>query len=121
MKQKKNDFLVDLMKILPEKIECLIQAPSLDNKIIQEMFQNSDYDYYELLELDDVRKKIFIDQALKTSFGVYIQKIEIKENGILLFEGFDGIEYGMISNKVSVPQWFIERYIPDICVISTKW
>lgn len=121
MEQAENNFLIDILSILPKKIECFIQAPSLDNNIIQEMLQNSDYEYYKLLQLDEGKKEKFIIQELETSFGMYIQKIEIKENGILLFEGFDGVEYGTISNKVSIPKWFKERYIPDTCLISTHW
>jgi hypothetical protein len=106
MEQSKNKFLIDVLNILPEEVECFIQAPSLDNNIVNDMLKNSDYDYYKLLRLDKVSKDKFIRQELETSFSIYIQSIEIKKNGILLFEGFDGVEFGMISQKVLLPGWF---------------
>lgn len=121
MEQIENNFLGDVLNILPEKIECFIQAPSLDNAIIEKMLQNSDFDYYKLLRLDGESKEKVIRQQVETFFGVYIQKIEIKENGILLFEGFDGVEYGTISKKIFIPEWFKEQYIPDTCIVSSEW
>lgn len=121
MEQIENSFFIDVLNILPEKVECFIQAPSLDNVIIQEMFENTDYDYYKLLSLDETNKKTVLRQELETSFSIYIQSIEIKENGVLLFEGFDGVEYGTISKHILIPNWFKEKYIPDTCVVSSDW
>ena len=102
MEQNENNFLTDVLNILPEKIECFIQAPSLENSVIKEMLQKSDLDYFELLNLNKTSKEIFVRQEMETSFSVYIQKIEIRENGLLLFEGFDGCEYGMISKTLVI-------------------
>ncbi len=121
MGQTTHSFLVDILNILPEKIECFIQAPSLENTVIKGMLQDSDYDYYKLLQLDKTSRNKFIKQALETSFEMYIQNIEIKENGVLLFEGFDGVEYGTISKKILIPEWFKEKYIPDTCMVSSEW
>jgi len=121
MEQNVNSFIIDVINILPEKVECFIQAPSLENSLIKEMFKKSDFDYFELLKLDKKSKVKFIKQEAETSFSVYIQKIEIKENGTLLFEGFDGLDYGLISKKISLPEWFKEKYVPDICMVSNEW
>ncbi len=121
MTQTGNNFLVDVLNILPEGIECFIQAPSLDNIIIEKMLQDSNYDYYKFLKLDKTNKDKFIEQELETFFGMYIQKIEIKEKGVLIFEGFDGVDYGTISKNIFIPEWFKEKYIPDTCTISNEW
>lgn len=121
MEQLENSFLIDVLKILPEKVECFIQSPSLDNEIIQEMFQNTDFDYYKLIFLDETNKDKFLKQELETAFSIYIQNIEIKGNGVLLFKGYDGVEFGTISKKISIPEWFKEKYIPDTCMISSDW
>ena len=54
-------------------------------------------------------------------FSIYIQKLEIRENGVLLFEGFDGCEYGMISKWVIIPEWFKEKYVTETCIVSNEW
>jgi hypothetical protein len=116
-----NNFFVDILKILPDKLECFIQAPSLKNPVIERMFQDSGYNYYKLLQLDKTRKDEIIKQEIETSFAMFIQNIKIKVNGILLFEGFDGVEYGTFSKEMFIPEWFKIKYIPDICMISTEW
>lgn len=121
MEQVENSFLIDILNILPKKVECFIQSPSLENAIIQEMFQSTDFDYYKVIYLDETNKDIFIRQELETSFSMYIQSIEIKEKGEVLFKGYDGVEYGTISKKIFIPEWFREKYIPDTCVVSFDW
>lgn len=31
---KHNEFLIDLLNVLPSSIDCYLQAPSLENKVI---------------------------------------------------------------------------------------
>lgn len=118
---KYNEFFIDLFNILPESVTCFIQAPSLENNIIKNMLQDSEYDYYKLVTINSVNKEKFISQEIETSFSMYIQKIEIKQNNVLLFEGFDGIEFGIISKTVILPDWFKIKYISDVCTISKEW
>ncbi|MGC4128200.1 MAG: hypothetical protein QM564_01275 [Bergeyella sp.] len=108
-----NFFLIDLLDILPEDIDCFIQAPSLENIVIKEMLQDTEYDYYKLLKLNNTNKKIFIKQELETSFSMHIQNIKINKDRVLLFEGYDGVEYGSISQNICIPDWFKEKYFPD--------
>ena len=121
MMEKGKDFFVDLLNILPINIDCFIQAPSLDDLIIEKMLVDSKYAYYKLLQMDSKKKEIFINHQIETSFGMYIQSIEIKEKEYLLFEGYDGVEFGIISNKVHIPDWFLKLYVPEICSISPNW
>lgn len=121
MKQPANSFLIDLLNILSEATECFIQAPSLDNTLIEGILQDLDNDRCKLLQLDKINRYKFINQELETSFSRYIQYIEINKNGVLLFTGFDGVEYGVISKTVSIPEWFKVKYVPDTCMISSEW
>ncbi|MCR9016202.1 hypothetical protein [Aquiflexum gelatinilyticum] len=121
MNHKSNFFLIDLLNILPIEIELFIQAPSLMNVVIEKMLKASDQHYFKSVQFDELIKKEFVGEELKSSFSVYIQNIEIKKNGILLFKGYDGVEYGVISKKISIPVWFKEKYVPEICLISADW
>lgn len=113
MESQANSFFIDLLNILPEEIECFIQAPSLENSVIEDMLQNTDYDYFKLLLLDKAKKEKIIRQELETFFSADIQSIEIKKDGVLLFEGHDGVEFGSISKEIFIPEWFKEKYVPD--------
>lgn len=121
MNQTKNSLIIDILRILPESVECLIQAPSIENAIISGMLRKTDVDYFQRLFLDEQSKALFIQQEKEDSFSIYIQKIEIKKDGILLFEGFDGCDYGVISKYVDIPEWFKEKYIPNTCMVSSLW
>ncbi len=120
MKQPANIFLIDILKVLPEATECFIQAPSLENTLVEGMLQDLDNDRCKLLQLDKINRYKFVNQELKTSFSIYIQYIEINKNGVLLFTGFDGAEYGVISKSVFIPEWFKIKYVSDICMISSE-
>ena len=65
MEQNKNGFIIDVLNILPEKIECFIQAPSLENLAIKEMLQKSDFDYFDLLILMKIVKEYLLDKNLR--------------------------------------------------------
>lgn len=116
-----NFFFIDLLKIFPDDITCYIQAPSLENAVIKDLLKDSDYDQNKYLQFDKSIKNIIIRQEIETSFSKYLNRMQIRINGILVFEGFDGIEYGVISQKVNIPKWFADLYVPDTCMISSKW
>ena len=51
-----------------------------------------------------------------------MQYIIFTDNGRTIFEGYDGLEYGIFSNSFEIPYWFAERYEQkDIYGISTMW
>jgi hypothetical protein len=121
MTKARNSFLIDVLSIFPENTVCFIQAPSIENAIIERILESSEYDYYKQVHLTNENKLIFIEQELKNALGIYIQNIQIKQNEKLLFEGFDKVEYGILSSGLNIPKWFKDKYIPSICIISDEW
>ena len=116
-----KNFLVDVLKIQPDDLDCLIQAPSLENSTIQAMMLDSEFDYFKSIYLDKERKMDFINEDVDHSIGNYIQHIQIRKGAELLFEGFNGVEHGTLSKLVNIPAWFKEKYIPDTCRRSSEW
>jgi hypothetical protein len=109
-------LLVDLLSILPDEVECYIQAPSLENPIIQNMMVD------ELIRLDKMNKQLFIDAIMIDSTIAHFNKVEIRSNGKSLFIGYDGIGYGTLSNSIIIPEWFTQAYVSNgDCVISNEW
>src|SRR5690606_4052343 len=121
MNNEHNNFLVDILSILQHEVECLIQAPSLENSTIQKMKESSKYDYYNVINLTEGNKEEFINEEFTNSIRNYIQNIQIRKGDSLLFEGYDGVEYGIISKHLIIPDWFIKKYVPDTCTISNEW
>lgn len=116
-----NKFFIDVLNIFSDPIDCFIQAPSLEDNVIEEMFQDSEFKHYKLLKIDNNNKEKIVLQEIETLFSIYIQKIEIKRDNILMFEGFDGVEFGIFSKTLILPDWFLSKYVPETCEISTKW
>lgn len=117
-----DNLLVDVLKILPEEVECFIQAPSLENEIIQKMMLDSELDYYKSIKFNKTNKLEFINQELNFSISAYFQNIQIKSDNKLLFQGFDGVEFGTLSKTIFTPQWFKEKYIlTELCIVSGEW
>ena len=117
-----RDFFIDVLNILPQNVKCFIQAPSLENEAIQGMIIKSEYEYFELIPINEPNKSLFIKEILAHPIVNYINSVEIRLDNKLLFEGYDGIEYGILSNSVKIPQWFIDKYASeDMYMISNEW
>lgn len=121
MMQADNNLFIDILIILPEELKCYIQAPSLENSIIEKMLHDSEFVYYKILNISNINKQDIIKQEIANPFAMFIQNIKIKDEKSLLFEGFDGVEYGTISKKLVIPEWFKKKYIPETCIISKEW
>lgn len=115
-------FFIDVIAILPQEIDCYIQAPSLEDKIIINMMRQTEYDYYTCIHLNEANKRVFIERLRNSTVVEYFHSIEIKKDLILLFEGYDGIESGTFSKTVNIPSWFKEKYKENwIYSISKDW
>lgn len=117
-----QDFFIDVLKIMPENSVCYLQAPNLSSTALLSKLSPSEFEYYLLLKLDTINRLLIIDCVLSENVQEDIQMIEIKYNNKLLFQGFDGVEYGTISNKLKLTDDFIHKYINnDLCNISMEW
>lgn len=117
-----QEFFIDVLKILPLNSVCYLQAPNLGSIVLLKQLKQSNVEYYKLLELDDFNRQLIIDCILLEKIHEDIQAIEIKYKNQLLFQGFDGMECGTVSNKLKLSDDFINKYInDDLCNISTDW
>ncbi len=117
-----SSLLISVFKILPDDIDFYVQAPSLEDETILNMMDNTGYAYYKLIKLDSLKKRFFINHLETHSAVQYFQNIEIKNGDTLLFQGFDGIEFGILSKNVKMPEWFKEKCIDTgDCTISNDW
>jgi hypothetical protein len=117
-----NSLLLDVINILPDGIDCYIQAPSLEDKTILGLMSLTEHAYYKSVKLEGNNKKVFLQQVKEHPIEEYFQSIEIKFDGKLLFVGYDGIEFGIISNTIKLPEWFVDKYVKaEMCNISNEW
>lgn len=116
-----SNLFIDILTILPDELVCYIQAPSLENTNIVKMLRDSDLYYYKLLYINTINKQEIVNQEITNPFSAFIQNIRINVGKSMLFEGFDGVEYGTLSKKLIIPEWFKKKYIPDTCMVSQEW
>ena len=117
-----NNLLPNVFKILPDYFDCLIQAPALEDIAIKDLMSSSDWPYYQLIKVTQNNKADLINVFSHNHSIQYFNNVQLIVGSNLLFEGFDGIEYGQISKNIVLPEWFVERYIATgACLLSTEW
>jgi hypothetical protein len=120
--REKQSLLIDVISILPNEVDCYIQAPSLEDDVILSLMNATKYDYYKCIKLTGATKDVFIKRINNFQVEEYFQSIEIRLNEKLLFEGYDGIKFGIISNSIRLPEWFINKYVKTgMCNTSNEW
>jgi hypothetical protein len=115
-------FTIDVISLVPDNSSLFIQAPSIGGSQILEMWQQSQFPYYKEILLSKTNKGLFINIIEKEGIESYFQSVEIRFNNQLLFEAYDGLEYGEISKTIILPHKFTEDYIEGgLCIISQDW
>jgi hypothetical protein len=113
---------IDVLSLMPNGSICFIQAPTLENLKILQLMRPSPFAYFREITLNEISKRIIKEEVIINYIQEDFQSIEIRFNNKLLFEGYDGIEYGLISKSINLPTWFINRHIKtENCGISQKW
>jgi hypothetical protein len=117
-----QSFLIDVLNLVPEGAVCFIQAPSCDNPKMLKLMQPSKFDYYTQVPLTSATKQQLINLVNNEHAEQQFHNIEIRLNDKLLFEAFDGMEVGSVSQDLQLPTAFICKYIQTgMCTVSASW
>jgi hypothetical protein len=117
-----QSFIIDVFKIVPDEAVCFIQAPSIDNAEFQKLMRPSEFPYFQQITLTPSNKEHLSSLVKIEHVEESFHNLEIRHNGNLLFEGFDGMEIGAISKEMQLPSSFINKYINSgVCTISKEW
>ena len=86
------------------------------------MTSRSPYDYYEQITLTSANKSLLNKIIVDESIEEYFHSIEIRLNDKLLFNGYDGVAYGMISKTLPLTDSFKKNFIDhQMCTVSEEW
>lgn len=117
-----QSYITDLFSIFPSGAICYIQAPDLNNPEILNLMLPTTFEYYKELKLTELNKEKLMAAVVKENIESDFQSIEIRVDDKLLFAGYDGMEYGIISKTLELPVWFIEKYAnSEMYSISKEW
>lgn len=115
-------FFIDVIKLFPEEVECYIQAPSLENKIVLDLLQETKSNYSKSIKLTAENRHVLLRQIIENPITDYFQHVQIRFGQKILFEGYDGVEYGVVSKEITLSHNFFEQYVNSgICSISEDW
>lgn len=118
----KTSYTQDILKIVPNDARFLIQAPNLEDSAILKIMLPTEFDYFKEIKLTALNRNTLIERILNSDIEDDFQSIEIRLDDNLLFEGYDGMQYGTITSKLELPTWFVKKYIEnDLCNISNSW
>ncbi len=82
----------------------------------------SQFAYYQQMILSPANKETLVKIIKEEEVEGYFQSMEIRHDGKLYFEGYDGMEYGTISKDINLPENFIRDYINGgMCIVSNEW
>lgn len=118
-----QSYIIDIIDLVPDNSVCFIQAPSIEkSSALNDLLMPSQFSYYQQVILSQVNKKILVEIIKYEEVEGYFQSMEIRHDGKLYFEGYDGMEYGTISKDINLPDNFIKYYINgEMCIVSNEW
>jgi hypothetical protein len=115
-------FFIETIKLVPDGSVCFIQAPSIDDYDFQQTVQTSEFPYFQQLVLTLENKERLSELVKMKPLEEYFQSLEIRQEGTLLFEAFDGMEIGTFSKKFILPDEFENKYKSlGMLTVSSEW
>jgi len=106
---------------MPLNADCYIQSPHEEfiKAIIGINYVQDEI--YIKIKLTEENKTILLRITVE-SLEEYIQSAKIKYNGELLFEAYDGFEYGILSKRFNIENSILkEIVVQGNCTISKEW
>ncbi len=117
-------FIIEVFKLVPlNRAELLIQSPHLEIlDMLRRMNFKEKIEGFKAIKLNKKNREILTDEIIYNDIHQYIHQLKIFVDGEKIFEGYDGLEYGIFSKKFNIPESFKKRYkSKDMLMISEDW
>jgi hypothetical protein len=120
--RKELEFIIDTIEIVPKNSICHIQDPNIENVDFLELCETSKYNWAQQIVLNSENKEKFKTLLLRSEIEGEFQNIIIEKEEKKIFEGFDGMVIGEISEILKLPNWYVKKYIKTkYCNIAKDW
>ena len=119
-----QQFFIDILKLIPiEKSSIIIQSPHEEIlAVFKKINFKKESDISESINLDKRSREILTAEIIYNDIEEFIHSLEIRVNDKKIFEGYDGMEYGLFSKDFALPKEFKEKYTKlDMCMVSEDW
>lgn len=115
-------FFIDVLKLMPSDISLYIQSPHEEVTEVLNEIGCTQENVYKVVSLNEESLAFLIASVLQGSIEEYIHCIQIKQENNLLFEGYDGLEYGVFSKEIVIPDDFKETHeANEMFLVSNEW
>jgi hypothetical protein len=115
-------FFIETIELVPDGSVCFIQAPSIDDWEFQQTMQTSQVPYFQQVVLTLESKERLSELVKLKQLEEQFHSLEIRQEGNLLFEAFDGMEIGTFSKKFKLPNEFESKYKSlGMLTVSSEW
>lgn len=124
MMEDNQKFFIDTLGLMPvsKSTVLLVHAPYDDLNVFFEKVSQKKYGVFRHINLIEGNIGILLYEIVFREFCSYIQSLEIVIDGTKIFEGYDGMEYGMFSKEFILPNDFKKEYMEnEMCMISIEW
>jgi hypothetical protein len=117
-----QQLFIDILRLMPFEADLLIQSPHEEVLSVLEDIEHTKGEVFNTVRLSRENRQKLIYEVIYNDIEEYMQSIQIKIGDQLLFEGYDGLEYGTFSREFQLPSEFLEEYTPKKMVsISNEW
>lgn len=116
-----DSLLIEALKLMPDV--CTAEIWSNEEKLKEHLFPivGQGWAPLRIAMNPELVNELGGNRNLK-GIAECIESIQVWSNSQKLFEGWDGVEVGTISNKVVLPTKFIESFInPGDCYVAKDW
>ena len=117
-----QQLFIDILRLVPFEADLLIQSPHEEVLSVLEDIEHTKGEVFNTIKLSKENRQKLVYEVIYNDIEEYMQSIQIKIGDQLLFEGYDGMEYGTFSKEFHLPPEFLEKYTPkEMVSISNEW
>jgi hypothetical protein len=113
-------YFKDILELVPSDSKILLYTTdeNFESKLKTISFRTIQKERLYEIFLDNNKDALIVSSTV-TDIEDYIEKMVIVQNNNIIFEGYDSLEFGTVSNKLKLSEDFITNYvIGDMCVIQ---
>jgi hypothetical protein len=115
-------YFIDVLKIVPTNSFIYIQSPHNEILSVLNSMKPRKDGVYTVVQLTNQNRDLLIEATKEKHIQDFIHSLEIRFEDKLIFEGWDGMDYGEISKTIPLTQEFMKNYIEgQMCIISSSW
>ena len=116
-------FFLDILSIMPRNDTMFyIQASDVFQDGFLSIVSETDDPALLQVKYNEATQEVLKEMISNNDINDYFEYIAMVNDGRTLFEGYDGVDFGLFSKDFNIPIWFSDKYKRgDKYEISVDW